>query len=129
MVMVVRNPVVFKCGDITWDGNKVNGQKVEELGWRAALSCLTEALKSCEGDSRADPCTAWEEGMRDCAVCFAALGMGDIHSGFYELPVVVGTVPRSPEGCVLALKAHPSLIVVGGGANLRQAQGSSSRRG
>ena len=62
--------------------------------------------------------------MRDCAVCFAALGMGDIHPGsFYELPVVVGTVPRSPEGCVLSLKAHPSLIVVGGGANLRQVQG------
>ena len=62
--------------------------------------------------------------MRDCAVCFAALGMGDIHPGrFYEMPVVVGTSPRSPEGCVLALKAHPSLIVVGGGANLRKVQG------
>ena len=117
---------VFKCGDITWDSNKINGDKVDGDGWVAggARSCLTEALKSCEGDARADPCTSWEEGMRDCAVCFAALGMGDIHPGsFYELPVVVGTVPRSPEGCVLSLKAHPSLTVVGGGANLRQVQG------
>ena len=77
-MMVVRN----RCSSVGISRGTVTNKwrKVEGDGWVAGgAPCLTEALKSCEGDARADPCTSWEEGMRDCAVCFAALGMGDIH--------------------------------------------------
>jgi predicted dehydrogenase len=118
---------VFTCGDITWDADArtVNGDIMEGDGWVSggAKACLSEALQSVE-HGRGDPCTAWEEGLRDCAVCFAALGMGDIRPGaFYELPVVIGTVPRSHEGCVLCLEQAPDLVVLGGGANLRRQRG------